>query len=98
MGEVMLSTEKFLEAMEVEAEKHKQKATAEEEESGTESKDEELNNGLMQWKNFLPKMTLRVLLAEVDDSTRQIIAALLRKCNYRDQNLPIFVSLLCLIA
>ncbi|KAI9110702.1 hypothetical protein K1719_018140 [Acacia pycnantha] len=83
MGEVVLSTEKFLEATEVEAENHKQKATAEKEESGTESKDEELNDGLMQWKNFLPKMTLRVLLAEADDSTRQIIAALLRKCNYR---------------
>lgn len=32
---------------------------------------------------------LRVLLVEADDSTRQIIAALLRKCSYRGQ----FVSL-----
>lgn len=32
---------------------------------------------------------LRVLLVEADDSTRQIIAALLRKCCYRGQ----FVSL-----
>nr|GMD20498.1 two-component response regulator-like APRR9 isoform X1 [Ipomoea batatas] len=28
-------------------------------------------------------MVLRVLLVEADDSTRQIIAALLRKCSYR---------------
>lgn len=31
----------------------------------------------------LPKMVLRVLLVEADDCTRQIIAALLRKCSYR---------------
>ncbi|XAR71576.1 hypothetical protein NMG60_11017916 [Bertholletia excelsa] len=34
-------------------------------------------------KMFLPRMMLRVLLVEADDSTRQIIAALLRKCSYR---------------
>lgn len=37
----------------------------------------------VRWESFLPKMVLRVLLVEADDSTRQIIAALLRKCNYR---------------
>lgn len=31
----------------------------------------------------LPRRFLRVLLVESDDSTRQIIAALLRKCSYR---------------
>lgn len=31
----------------------------------------------------LPNMSVRVLLVEGDDSTRQIIAALLRKCGYR---------------
>lgn len=31
----------------------------------------------------LKKMVLRVLLVEADDATRQIIAALLRKCSYR---------------
>ena len=30
-----------------------------------------------------PQMVLRVLLVEADDSTRLIIAALLRKCSYR---------------
>lgn len=88
MGEIVLSAEKVLEAMEAETETHKQKGTAEEEESGTESKDDELNNGLMRWKKFLPRMTLRVLLVEADDSTRQIIAALLRKCSYRVAAVP----------
>ncbi|KAH9606708.1 hypothetical protein KSS87_003773 [Heliosperma pusillum] len=32
---------------------------------------------------FMPKMMLRVLLVEADDSTRQILTALLRKCNYK---------------
>lgn len=36
-----------------------------------------------KWENFLPKMGLRILLVEDDDSTRQIIGALLRKCNYK---------------
>ena len=37
---------------------------------------------LVKWERFLPRMALRVLLVEPDDSTRQIIAALLRKCSY----------------
>ncbi|XP_027352936.1 two-component response regulator-like APRR3 isoform X3 [Abrus precatorius] len=37
----------------------------------------------VRWERFLPRMVLRVLLVEADDSTRQIIAALLRKCSYR---------------
>jgi len=40
-------------------------------------------DGLVKWERFLPKIALRVLLVEADDSTRQIIAALLRKCSYR---------------
>ncbi|KAL3524472.1 hypothetical protein ACH5RR_017306 [Cinchona calisaya] len=43
---------------------------------------------LVKWENFLPKMVLRVLLVEADDSTRQIIAALLRKCSYRVTAVP----------
>ncbi|KAL6290591.1 hypothetical protein ACE6H2_008101 [Prunus campanulata] len=38
---------------------------------------------VVSWGSYLPKMVLRVLLVEADDSTRQIISALLRKCNYR---------------
>lgn len=40
-------------------------------------------SGVVKWERFLPRMVLRVLLVEADDSTRQIIAALLRKCSYR---------------
>ncbi|CAL0327520.1 unnamed protein product [Lupinus luteus] len=52
-----------------------------------EERIEELK-GLMRWEKFLPKMVLRVLLVEADDSTRQIIAALLRKCNYKVAAVP----------
>ncbi|XP_038874792.1 two-component response regulator-like APRR3 isoform X1 [Benincasa hispida] len=42
----------------------------------------------IKWERFLPKMRLRVLLVEADDSTRQIITALLRKCCYRVAAVP----------
>jgi len=32
---------------------------------------------------ILPRRSLRVLLVEHDDSTRQVVTALLRKCGYR---------------
>ncbi|XP_020212535.1 two-component response regulator-like APRR5 [Cajanus cajan] len=41
------------------------------------------NASAVRWERFLPRMVLRVLLVEADDSTRQIIAALLRKCSYK---------------
>lgn len=44
------------------------------------SKEEEAK-GKMKWERFMPRMVVRVLLVEADDSTRQVIAALLRKCN-----------------
>ncbi|KAK4478609.1 hypothetical protein RD792_014098 [Penstemon davidsonii] len=34
------------------------------------------------WERFLPVRSIRVLLVENDDSTRHIVAALLRNCNY----------------
>ncbi|KAI3517777.1 hypothetical protein L1887_16996 [Cichorium endivia] len=40
-------------------------------------------NNVVRWEKFLPKMTLRVLLVEADDCTRQIITALLKKCSYK---------------
>ncbi|KAF8683760.1 hypothetical protein HU200_044693 [Digitaria exilis] len=36
----------------------------------------------IMWERFLPVKTLRVLLVENDDSTRQVVSALLRKCCY----------------
>ncbi|KAE9608808.1 putative response regulator and transcription factor RR-A-type family [Lupinus albus] len=52
---------------------------------GVEKEEERIKElkGLMKWEKFLPKMVLRVLLVEADDSTRQIISALLRKCSYK---------------
>ena len=48
------------------------------------AKNEEVGGGgVVRWERFLPRMVLRVLLVEADDSTRQIIAALLRKCSYK---------------
>ncbi|CAA7399727.1 unnamed protein product [Spirodela intermedia] len=44
---------------------------------------EEYGGRVVRWEKFLPQVYVRVLLVESDDSTRQIIAALLRKCNYR---------------
>ncbi|KAL2893411.1 Two-component response regulator-like PRR95 [Bienertia sinuspersici] len=46
-----------------------------------EDDEEELEE--MKWEDFMPRMVLRVLLVEADDSTRQIIGALLRKYNYK---------------
>ncbi|KAJ6686346.1 TWO-COMPONENT RESPONSE REGULATOR [Salix purpurea] len=43
---------------------------------------------VVRWEKFLPKMVLGVLLVEADDSTRQIIVALLRKCGYRVSAVP----------
>ncbi|XP_078445767.1 two-component response regulator-like APRR9 [Wolffia australiana] len=38
---------------------------------------------VVKWDALLPKMVLRVLLVEADDSTRKILSALLRKCGFR---------------
>ncbi|KAF0917995.1 hypothetical protein E2562_021690 [Oryza meyeriana var. granulata] len=39
--------------------------------------------GVIRWDQILPRQSLRVLLVEHDDSTRQVVTALLRKCGYR---------------
>ncbi|XP_059634453.1 two-component response regulator-like PRR95 isoform X2 [Cornus florida] len=62
MGEIVASSEEFMELEEVEKDSSPE---------------------VMRWERFLPRMVLRVLLVEADDSTRQIITALLRKCNYK---------------
>ncbi|CAH9127082.1 unnamed protein product [Cuscuta epithymum] len=38
--------------------------------------------GNINWEKFLHISSIKVLLVESDDSTRQIVTALLRKCNY----------------
>lgn len=53
---------------------------------------EEATANVLRWEKFLPRMVLRVLLVESDDSTRQIITALLRKCSYKGTLLPLTCS------
>lgn len=48
------------------------------------------NASAVHWERFLPRMVLRVLLVEADDSTRQIISALLHKCSYKGSFLFFF--------
>lgn len=74
--------------------------SVEEQKEKEKEKAEEEMNGLMRWEKFLPRMILRVLLVEADDSTRQIISALLRKCSYRGLNyehLSLCFSILCFL-
>lgn len=72
MGEVVVSED---------METLKNEKNMEEEESGVGGGSGSAE--VVSWGSYLPKMVLRVLLIEADDSTRQIISALLRKCNYR---------------
>ncbi|XP_035548318.1 two-component response regulator-like PRR37 isoform X1 [Juglans regia] len=37
---------------------------------------------VVRWERFLPRRSLQVLLVENDDSTRQVVSALLRNCGY----------------
>lgn len=74
MGEVVVSSEDELEIMEiVKEEELKKKKDFKEGSSST----------MARLENVLPKLGLRILLVEDDDSTRQLIAALLRKCSYK---------------
>lgn len=73
MGEVVVSSEE-VEIEEFERNKRRKKNP----DPGWSASGESV-----KWEKFLPRMALRVLLVEADDSTRQIIAALLRKCSYR---------------
>ncbi|KAK4268937.1 hypothetical protein QN277_022162 [Acacia crassicarpa] len=50
--------------------------------------EEDQSKKIVRWENFLPQMVLRVLLVEADDSTRHVIAALLRKCSYKVAAVP----------
>ncbi|KAJ0029845.1 hypothetical protein Pint_14453 [Pistacia integerrima] len=67
MGVAVLSGEEAME-MELETEKNKTK--------------KDVSSEVVRWERFLPRMVLRVLLVEADDSTRHIIFALLKKCSY----------------
>lgn len=40
------------------------------------------------WERFLQKKTIKVLVVESDDSTRQVVGALLRHCMYEGSFIP----------
>lgn len=42
----------------------------------------QLQGSVIQWEDFLPKRSLKVMLVEDDDSTRHVVSALLRNCSY----------------
>ncbi|KAJ6801304.1 two-component response regulator-like PRR73 [Iris pallida] len=43
---------------------------------------QQLSGPVVHWERILPFRTLKVLLVENDDSTRQVVSALLRNCSY----------------
>ncbi|GMJ13625.1 pseudo-response regulator 5 [Hibiscus trionum] len=84
MGEVVLSSEE-VEEVGLWSETDKGNGVLD---GNMESKKKKKRGGsasgaVVNWGRFLPRPALRVLLVEADDSTRQIIYALLRKCSYR---------------
>ena len=79
MGEAVVSND---EVMVVELQEEEWRERERERKEEKEEK-EKISSGVVRWGRFLPRMVLRVLLVETDDSTRQIIAALLRKCSYK---------------
>jgi hypothetical protein len=44
----------------------------------------------VNWQSFLPQAHVKVLLVEDDDSTRHVVSALLRNCNYEGCSLALF--------
>lgn len=74
MGEVVMSCEDVV--------------MVEERESEEKMANKESSSSMVRWERFLPRVQLRVLLVEADDSTRQIIGALLRKCSYKVASVP----------
>ena len=109
MGEVVLSSDDIEELKgqsEAAAEKNRgvtETDTNNDKAETNNGKDNKTRNGcsssgaITRWDRLFPRMLMRVLLVEADDSTRQIIAALLRKCSYRGQFL-VFLLLLFLLS
>ncbi|XVF10182.1 hypothetical protein REPUB_Repub07fG0160700 [Reevesia pubescens] len=88
MGEIVVSSE---EVEEVNTESETEEEIGEFEGHMTKKKRRTggyASGEVVKWGRFLPRLALRVLLVEADDSTRQIIAALLRKCSYRVAAVP----------
>jgi pseudo-response regulator 7 len=62
---------------------------------GLQHDDMENRQQQVYWERFLQKKTINVLLVESDDSTRQVVSALLHHCMY--QGLFILLPLFCLL-
>ncbi|KAE8678247.1 Two-component response regulator-like APRR9 [Hibiscus syriacus] len=82
MGDVVVSSEEVRIGSETEKENEELDGNLESEKEG-EKRGSSASGAVVNWGRFLPMPALRVLLVEADDSTRQIIFALLRKCSYR---------------
>lgn len=80
MGEAIATSE---DGMELELQEMTAETGTDNQKMSTNTKDGCGSTGVVRWERFLPRRVIRVLLVEADDSTRQIIAALLRKCSYR---------------
>lgn len=50
--------------------------------AGLQKQQQLLPGPVVMWEKILPVRTLKVLLVESDDSTRQVVSALLRNCSY----------------
>ncbi|RRT79554.1 hypothetical protein B296_00025153, partial [Ensete ventricosum] len=50
--------------------------------AGFQKQEQQPPGPIVRWERFLPVRTLKVLLVENDDSTRQVVSALLRNCSY----------------
>ncbi|KAF3792121.1 Two-component response regulator-like [Nymphaea thermarum] len=48
----------------------------------TQQRNQHSQGPIIRWERFLPFRSLKVLLVENDDSTRQVVSALLRNCSY----------------
>lgn len=62
--------------------------------TGLQEKPEQPRDPIIRWERCLPDRTLNVLLVENDDSTRQVVGALLRNCSYEGNELRYFLYLL----
>ncbi|XWS38060.1 hypothetical protein CRYUN_Cryun19dG0098500 [Craigia yunnanensis] len=87
MGEVVVSSEE-VEEVRTESETEKENGEFEGNKRRKKKPGSSASGEVVKLERFLPRMALRVLLVEADDSTRQIIAALLRKCSYSVAAVP----------
>lgn len=68
------------------SEEHESRINEEVQDANNRQRSQQQPQGhLVHWDRFLPFRSLKVLLVENDDSTRQVVSALLRNCGYEGQ-------------